>query len=524
MRRLFLHPIDLSPQKDPEDCAPYEIIGLRVPIIEIPSEFLLEDFENDSDLHDFAVLLAQKLEKDKRKRRAMKIDAAVKGGGWSAPIGEDDIVNSKPAGWAKGGSAKILPGPTSMRISSKMKRSQGSIAAGEIGGNKSIQQQKEDAPLKEGPPLSKAVHQLFRNALIEMRKAGTVVLAIEGEIEALEKQARLAQQKAEHASEVESDAESSHAYPPSPIDSRSPKYDPHRINKTTYNRRSDANSNTYNGQNLDHFYSEPARIAANDGAPWQLICGKSAALPKLKRGRHEEEEEDCDTPKAKKQGKKKAKVARVRGSGEAPWDLVVDTESDEESDIEPKLLDFTPQARKKTSVSDSVTPRGRQVGQAPWDLITKSAADESDDPIVTPRVSKKAPTKVSVPIDSLFANKNPYIRSPSKAKTKQTTEEIQTASLLQIDTESWLLVTPFLLNAPILYIISAEYERLRIVYRTVHDPLGVPEAFVKVMLAQDSRWEWVAENQRMMGKAVEDLVERKLVERLGDLLRPSGRD
>lgn len=128
--------------------------------VELPQAFSLDDITSNRDLALFATRLAQKTERDRRARKKQSAAAASrkKGDIW---VRQDDqnlqAVITKGVG-SRGGSTLLLPSVTRTTTSSSLKSEQ------------------DDAPLA-GEKLTKAVSKQFREALIQMRQKGSIVVS-----------------------------------------------------------------------------------------------------------------------------------------------------------------------------------------------------------------------------------------------------------------------------------------------------------------------------------------------------------
>lgn len=450
---------------------------------------------SNSLLNDFSKLLAQKNERDRLKKKFSrgKNLPATKVAGWNIGVGEGEIFRVKPPGWKDGNkksSARVLAGPTSKKVSTSGNSSRSSSRSNSInnefsrsyskGSNDSTNsnQTTEDLELLEEPleeeELDKAIRKLFRNALLNLRTSGHIILAVEDELEELEM-------------EIENLSESIHGGGKDlELESLSTNhYDPNRINKSTYNLTSKAKSS--NGFNLNHFVQTPPKTKRAPGAgPYDLIEASNSSDNDNDSYRNTNfgrggigrgfEHPSSATPKAK----------FVRGTG-APYPLIEATSS--------PVNYFSSRIQSSTAKNSS------------------TATSVNNKKFSLPPPPSSSPVRPSINIRG----------------NKKGSNDSRTDSIYEIETEYWILITPYLLNKPLLKIIDSEVSRSKLrnqdrkkknkkILPSELEVEGIGENQLINSLKNDSRWENVAKNDIIIQSGIEDLIERDLIKRRGSYL------
>lgn len=432
--------------------------------VEEPTLFTLDDIESDRQLVTFATRLAQKGEREKRAKRKVGALGREKGKLWVSKEGKEGVFSVKGVG-SHGGSSLLL-----RTVSSELRSSKG---------REKSTSKEEEQPL-QGVKLEKAISKCFREALIEMRKKGVIVLS-EPEIE----ESRWA------------------------ADSRT-------MDDSRY--LPDAPSYALPSRNSDCY---PAH-----GGAWPVLFAEE-----------EEEEERRPSPRSSKQSNgppdPSAKswdastdawdviledsVEEEKGSlifapsnstgkkfGHAQWDIILEDDPDDQAST---MLE--------TTSNDRHTPRSTRTRSKP-DL---PSCPSTVKPTRTTNLNSQAQsTSLRPSYQSSHIPSSPptfeiprLFQSPRNDRTFAT-DSSWTTSIAGVHQETYELVTHTSLGPPVLRVLRNIWSGQT--FGSKHKG-GVSERGIREALVRDERWAGVASYSDLVGKALTVLEEQGEVQSVG---------
>ncbi|ORY92529.1 hypothetical protein BCR35DRAFT_323084 [Leucosporidium creatinivorum] len=432
--------------------------------VEEPTAFTLDDIESDRRLVTFATRLAQKLEREKRAKRKLGALEREKGKLWVRKQGKEGLVSVKGIG-SNGGSALLLRTVSSgIRSSKERKETTG-----------------EEQPL-EGAKLEKAISKCFREALVEMRKKGVIVLS---EPEAEEPQ---------WASDSR-DLDDSRYLPDAP---------------------------SYSSSKRQSGYEQA------DQGPWPLLFADS----------EEEEEDRRPSPSSVKQSVG-SHGGRSPGSWtrSGPWDIILEDEDEKDAvpsvtaspnkstESEPRqplwdIIFEDDEVDKKMTTANSTpnarhTPRSTHT-RSPSHLPSSPSTVKpsrttnlvSQDPTISLRPSQQSSRHPSSP--PTF-NVPPLFQSPRDRTF--VTDSSWTTSVAGVDQETYELVTHTSLAGPVLRVLRNVFGGQA--FGAKPKAGGVSERGVREALVRDERWAGVATYSDLVGKTLRVLEEQGEAQKVG---------
>lgn len=423
---------------------------------EEPTPFTLDDLESDRQLVMFATRLAQKLEREKRARKKVGASGREKDKLWVSKTGKAGFTSVKGVG-SHGGSSLLLRTVSSGLKSSKERETT----------------VKEEQPL-EGLKLEKAISKCFREALIEMRKKGVIVLS---------------------APEME---ESRWA-----ADSRTMDDSRYLPDDPSYSRSPKGTADSY-----------PA-----DGGPWSILFA---------------EEEEERRPSPKQSNDPRDAPVKPQDTQGGPWDLVFAdsnemdsvaavSSSPSKSDSPPRRLTqpfwdiiLEGDEDKKDSITKDIvskdlhTPRSTRTQSSSHLPSSASTVKPTRTTNLDSKSLSLSHQNSRIPSSPPAFNLPSLFQSPRGDRTFATDSSWST-SIAAVEQETYELVTHTSLAPHVLRVLRNLLGGQSFGSKSVEG--GVPERGIRQALVRDERWAGVASYSDLVGMALKVLEEQGEVQR-----------